>query len=215
MHRLHRDPAPPIGLTKYRHGQDTWSNTCPTQAERAAIWDKLVAMQGNRCAYCEGQICENQREIEHFRQRSRYPQGTFDWANLFGSCKRAGTCGDHKDKCGAYPPDVLIKPDVEDPEAFFVFTPLGAIRPRANLKPRDRYRAEQTIRVLGLNGALNQIRRSAVAGYIQFVEELAEWAEALPEEDWLQLLQEELQNTAHLPFATAIRHVLTRQSETA
>ena len=47
MHRLHRDPAPPIGLTKYRHGQDTWSNTCPTQAERAAIWDKLVYPSSN------------------------------------------------------------------------------------------------------------------------------------------------------------------------
>lgn len=215
MHRLHRDPVPPTGLTKYQHGQDTWSNTCPTRAERAAIWEKLVAMQGNRCAYCEGPMRESQREIEHFRQRSRYPQGTFDWPNLFGSCKRAGTCGDHKDKCGDYPHQDLIKPDVEDPEAFLVFTPKGAIRPRANLQPYDQHRAKETIRILGLDGPLNQMRRSAVAGYIQTLEEFAEMAATFSENEWLPLLQEEIQNTAHLPFATAIRHVLTRQSETA
>ncbi len=215
MHRLDRDPVPPAGLSKYRHGQDSWSNTSPTAAERAAIWDKLNAMQGNRCAYCECLISEDNRHIEHFRQRGRYPQGTFDWHNLFGSCNRPGTCGDHKDKCGAYPHQDLIKPDVEDPQDFLVFTPHGAIRPRANMQPHDEHRAKETIRILGLDGALNQIRRSEVAGYIQTAEAFAEMAATFSENEWLPLLQEEIQNTAHLPFATAIRHVLTRQSETA
>lgn len=143
------------------------------------------------------------------------PAGHLDWPNLFGSCKRAGTCGDHKDKCGDYPHQDLIKPDVEDPEAFLVFTPKGAIRPRANLPPHDQQRAKETIRILGLDGALNQIRRSEVAGYIQTAEAFAEMAATFSENEWLPLLQEEIQNTAHLPFATAIRHVLTRQSETA
>jgi len=215
VHRLDRDPVPPAGLSKYRHGQDSWSNTSPTAAERAAIWDKLNAMQGNRCAYCECLISEDNRHIEHFRQRGRYPQGTFDWHNLFGSCNRPGTCGDHKDKCGAYPHQDLIKPDVEDPQDFLVFTPHGAIRPRANMQPHDEHRAKETIRILGLDGALNQIRRSEVAGYIQTAEAFAEMAATFSENEWLPLLQEEIQNTAHLPFATAIRHVLTRQSETA
>lgn len=215
MHRLHRDPVPPAGLSKYRHGQNSWSNTSPTAAERAAIWDELNAMQGNRCAYCEGPMSEDNRHIEHFRQRDRYPQGTFDWHNLFGSCNRSGTCGDHKDKCGTYPHQDLIKPDVEDPEDFLVFTPHGAIRPRANMQPHDEHRAKETIRILGLDGALNQIRRSEVAGYLQTAEAFAEMAATFSENEWLPLLQEEIQNTAHLPFATAIRHVLTRQSETA
>jgi len=215
MHRLHRDPVPPAGLGHYRHGLHAWSNTCPTQPERAGIWDKLLVMQGDRCAYCEGPLDETNRHIEHFRQRDRYPQGTFDWQNLFGSCNRPGACGDHKDKSGAYPHQDLIKPDVEDPESFLVFTPHGAIRPRANLPPHDQYRANETIRILGLDGALNQIRRAEVAGYIQTTETFAEMAEIFSEDEWLPLLQEEIQNTAHLPFATAIRHVLTRQSETA
>lgn len=215
MHRLHHDPAPPAGLGHYRHGQHAWSNTCPTPDERKAIWDKLDAMQGERCAYCEGPMGIGNRHIEHFRQRDRYPQGTFDWPNLFGSCNRLGTCGDHKDKCGHYPHADLIKPDAEDPEAFLVFTPTGAIRPRAGLSPHDQHRAKETIRILGLDGALNQIRRAEVSGYIQTAEVFAEMAESFSEEEWLPLLQEEIQNIAHLPFATAIKHVLTRQSETA
>ena len=215
MHLMFRDPIPPVGLCNYRHGQHRWSNTSPNQAERAAIWDKLVDMQGKRCAYCEGPLTETDRQIEHFRQRSRYPQGTFDWHNLFGSCTRTATCGDHKDKCGVYPHQDLIKPDVEDPEAFLVFNPNGTIRPRADLGSYDQYRAESTIRILGLDGALNQIRLSEVYGYIQTAEDFAEFAEHFPEEDWMPLLQEEIHNISHLPFATAIRHVLTRQSETS
>lgn len=215
MHRLHRDSAPPAGLGNYRHGQHSWSNTCPTPVEREAIWDKLNAMQGERCAYCEGPMNEGDRHIEHFCQRARYPQGTFDWQNLFGSCNRPGTCGDRKDKCGTYPHADLIKPDAEDPEAFLVFTPHGTICPRAGLPPHDYHRAKETIRILGLDGALNQIRRAEVAGYIQTAETFAEMAESFDEEEWLPLLQEEIQNIAHRPFATAIKHVLTRQSETA
>lgn len=213
MHKLQRDPIPPAGLESYQHGRDTWSLTCPSQQERRNIWDKLNAMQGQRCAYCEGPMAEGNRHIEHFRQRGRYPQGTFDWHNLFGSCNRAGTCGDHKDKCGAYPEQDLIKPDREDPEAFLVFTPNGAVRPRANLIPHDQRRASETIRILALDGALNQIRRAEVAGYVQTAEVFAELAQHFPEDEWLPELQQEIQNTAHLPFATAIKHVLTRQSD--
>ena len=156
---------------------------------------------------------ETSRHIEHFRQRSRYPQGTFDWHNLFGSCNRTGTCGDHKDKCGVYPHQDLIKPDIEDPEVFLVFTPNGSVRARANLSPEAQHRAKETIRILALDGALSQIRRAEVAGYIQTAEFFIELAQDFPEEEWLPELLQEIQNTAHLPFATAIKHVLTRQSD--
>ncbi|GAB7532927.1 hypothetical protein PS3A_53430 [Pseudomonas sp. 3A(2025)] len=65
-----------------------------------------------------------------------------------------------------------------------------------------------------LDGALNQIRRAELSGYIQTMETFAEYAEAFPDnEEWIEELAQELRNTAHLPYATAIRHVLTRQSE--
>ena len=107
----------------------------------------------------------------------------------------------------------MIKPDVEDPEAFLVFTYLGAVRPRDNLTPNEAHRARETIRVLGLDGALNEIRRAEVAGYRQTAEDLFQLADVYPEEEWLPLLEEEIRNTADLPFATAIKHLLTRQSD--
>lgn len=213
MRKLNRHGGSPAGLARYRHGQDKWDKGTPTEEHRSEIWEKLDAMQGKRCAYCEEAIARPDCHIEHFRQRNRYPQGTFEWDNLFGSCNRNGTCGNRKDSCGDYPPEILIKPDVDDPEEFLVFTPNGSVQPRANLSQEARSRAEQTIRILGLEGALTQIRKAHTSGYLQTVQDIAELAKEWPEEDWLPILQEEVRRTAHLPFATAIKHVLTSQSD--
>lgn len=213
MHRLHRDPQAPACLDRYQHGQHNWSMQSPTSAERAEIWEKLDALQGNRCAYCEAGLSEGHRHIEHFRQRRSHPEGTFDWGNLFGSCKRQGTCGEHKDHCGAYDHTLLIKPDQEDPDDFFVFLSDGNVSPRVGLTQEQHQRATQTIRILNLNGpkgALRQIRQREVAGYVQTAEFFADMAMSFPDHEWLPLLNEELATTAHLPFATAIRHTLTR-----
>lgn len=212
MHRLQRDPLAPVGLSNYQHGLHQWGKGIPLCAERKAIWDKLLPMQQGRCAYCEGSLTESSRHIEHFRQRSRHPQGTFDWSNLFGSCNRNQSCGKHKDQCGEYQNQDLIKPDVEDPEHFFVFLPNGSVRPRMDLTSGEDRRANETIRVFNLDGVLRQIRQTEVAGYIQTAEEFAQMAQSFPEEDWLPMLREELANIAHLPYATAIKHVLTRQN---
>jgi len=212
MRYLDRQAEPPAALKHYQHGRDPWSAI--SFEARQNIWLSLDVMQGARCAYCEGPMVDGNRHIEHFRQRRSHPQGTFDWGNLFGSCNRAGTCGKAKDQCGAYPPELLIKPDIENPDAFLVFTPRGTVQPRAGLSAGDQLRASETIRILALDGALNQIRRAELCGYIQTMEFFAEYAEAFPDgEGWLQELELEIQSIAHLPFATAIRHVLTRQSE--
>jgi len=212
MHKLNRDPIPPVGLNGYQHGLDAWANGCPAPGERQAIWEKLDAMQESRCAYCEARIGVGNRHIEHFRQRSRFPQGTFDWNNLFGSCLRKHTCGKHKDSCGSYDHQALIKPDDEDPEHFLVFAADGSVSVRKSLAPNEQMRASETIRIFNLDGVLAHIRRSEVIGYVQTAESFAEFAEHFSEDDWLPLLQQELQTIASLPFATAIRHVLTRQS---
>lgn len=212
MHKLERDPVPPVCLKRYQHGRDTWGLESPTSPDRDDIWDKLNIMQSQRCAYCEVSIERGSRHIEHFRQRSRYSQGTFAWTNLFGSCIRRDTCGDHKDKCGIYEHTDLIKPDEEDPEYFLVFSADGSVNPRADLSNIDHHRATETIRTLNLNGALRQIRRSEIYGYSQTAEYLAELAIDCDHSEYLSLLQDELDQTAHLPCSTAIKHILTRQS---
>lgn len=213
MHKLDRDPVAPAGLGKYKHGKHKWNGTSPDPTVRKAIWNKLNAMQGGRCAYCEAAIDPTAQHIEHFVQKGRVPEQTFVWDNLFGSCERNDSCGKHKDhpKLPPYADADLIKPDVDDPEQLLVFEPFGAVRPRQTLSVRDAQRAAETIRVFNLNGALKAIRRVELTGYLQTAEMIAEfWA--LDPVLGQQALADELAATAHLPFATAIKHVLSNQS---
>lgn len=168
-------------------------------------------MQHGRCAYCEADL-SNARHIEHFRQRHSYPQGTFEWNNLFGSCDRADSCGRHKDHCGAYNHTELIKPDVADPEHFLVFAATGTVHARASLADPARRKAEETIRVMNLNGTLKQIRRTLLLQYLETAETFAAMASEHGDAAVLPMLEEELRNISLLPFATAIKHLLTKQS---
>ena len=211
MHSLSRG-ATPNCLSKYRHGRDAWTNDSPTYDERLQIRTELEAMQVHRCAYCECDLKTHGQHIEHFRQRSRYPQDTFNWDNLFLSCKRRDSCGKHKDKCGQYDPDDLIKPDVEDPEHYFRFGEDGAISLRPGLKPRERQRAEETLRILSLDaqrGALRKMRELACKGYLDTAIAFQEMAQHYSESEWAPLLEEELATIQNLPFCTAIKHTLT------
>lgn len=175
------------------------------------IWDRLNVMQSHRCAYCEASLQDKsgrtEGHIEHFRQRSRYPQGTFDWGNLFGSCDRHQSCGKHKDRQKYDHPD-LIKVDEEDPEHFFRFLSDGLVVPTDHLSPSERRRAEETIRVFNLNGPLRQIRKSHVVGYMQTAEVICHLAQEFEESEWRTLLDQELDAISGQPFETAIRHML-------
>ena len=209
MHKLIRLQAPSC-LKRYKHGRDRWSLV--TDSDKAEIWQQLHAMQQYRCAYCEAMIDstpgQGNAHIEHFRQRDRYPQGTYDWSNIFGSCNRKDSCGKHKDD-QRYQPEHLLKMDQDDPEVFLRFIFDGTVHPREALSSHSRHRAEETIRVFNLNnGSLRQSRSSHLKGYRQTAEELAELALQLEPEDWFELLNDELEEVAGLPFETAIRHLL-------
>ena len=149
MHQLIRPITPPACLTHYRHGTNQWTEVTP--AEKTEIWEQLDVMQKGRCAYCECALpVQNDyyvAHIEHFRQRGRYPQGTFEWVNLFGSCNRKDSCGKHKDESGAYPHEDLIKPDIEDPEHFFLFVSDGSIAIRQGLSAAEQHRATENLRI--------------------------------------------------------------------
>jgi uncharacterized protein (TIGR02646 family) len=171
-------------------------------------------MHDSRCAYCEADISNPERaHLEHFRQRDRFPQGTFDWSNLFGSCKGRNSCGDAKDRCERYDHAVLIKPDEDDPDDYLVFVSDGTIAVRAGLDDRSRHRAEETLRILNLdaaNGALRQMRRGAIRPHLDTLLALMEmFKEDAATEGLQELLDDEIRNTAHLPFATSIRHALS------
>ncbi len=210
MHKLERGVAPSC-LSGYKHGQNHWRDVTPD--EKADIWRELDKMQVKRCAYCEVGIKttwpDMDSHIEHFRQRSRYPQGTFQWANLFGSCNRKDSCGNHKDRASVYPPDVLINMGDEDPEDFLFFLDNGRVVPANGLSEQQQHRAEETIRLFNLNSsALTWKRLGEVAGYKQTRDDLIALAQEYEEHEWRPLLEQELSKIKDLPFATAIKHVM-------
>jgi uncharacterized protein (TIGR02646 family) len=197
-------------LARYRHGRDVWDDLTP--ADRVEIRHCLEQLQGRRCAYCEASLDAHGEHIEHFRQRGRFAQGTFDWQNLFLSCARRDSCGKHKDTC-QYPPTDLIKPDTEDPERFFLFVANGSIViRRADLTLTEQRRAESTLRIFNLDaqrGALRKMRQTAISGYLETLKELQELAADCSPQDIQAYLDAEFCYVAQLPFCTAIKHTLT------
>lgn len=207
MHKLQRGPAPAC-LSRYRHGANNWNDL--TADDRKELWQNLDDMQGQRCAYCEGELRADKRHIEHFRQKGRDPKVTFLWSNLFGSCNRFENCGKYKDELPPYTPTDLIKPDDEDPEHFFVFVSDGSVAVRAGLTAAETRRANETIRIFNLNGVLRAMRRSAIASYVDQgleVMQMVASGELTPDE-CKKLYEDELTAIESLPFSTAIRHTL-------
>lgn len=212
MHQLDRTAVPsPACLASYNHGTQNWGQVTPDHKDE--VRTHLEQLQGRRCAYCEASLDTFGQHIEHFRRKSLFPTLTFAWTNLLWSCDCSDHCGHFKDHgAGSYDPDDLIDPTIHDPERFFWFFSDGSIRLRTGLNDSERNRANETLRVFNLDsehGPLRHMRRAHCTGYIRAGEEIAEVAQVSPPEEWLPFLEEELANTRHLPFATAIKHTLS------
>lgn len=197
-------------MSSFLHGRDNWGDV--SRSQKTQIWVSLTAMQGHRCAYCECDIENSDRHIEHFIQKGRVPSETFNWRNLFGSCCISDTCGDLKDRVGAYNHAHVIKPDIDDPDDFLLFVSDGTIKPLDGLTADQEEKAKTTLRIMGLhhqNGQLRNMRKVAVLGYIQTAECFGELAAEDPGNDlgWREELDVELSKVVDLPFSTAIRHM--------
>lgn len=216
MHRLNRNSVPaPACITPHDAARQYSTLRGPQKAE---IRIALLTMQQNRCAYCERRTGtgENDGHIEHFHRQSDCPARTTDWTNLFWSCNDPKFCGQHKDtcnvngstgKCRQVNMDDVIKPCTDDPDHFMHFISDGAIQPRANLNPTEKHRYDETLRVFQLAEAalLVDSRRDAVKPNIDALSDLMpSGAEAVR-----AYVVRQLPRIAHVPFETAIRHVLT------
>lgn len=212
MHRLNRASAPtPACLATFQVGTHTWDDVkTPHKREIRAC---LVAMQGERCAYCESPVAERGHQIEHFRRKrnGHFPQLTFQWSNLLLCCDQMDCCGHFKDRPGAsYDPQDLIDPTSEEPDDFFWFHETGGIDVRGGCDAKQSHRATETLKILNLNGhhGLRQMRARQLKMYkdpnVDVFGELTQWAPT----DRRDYVQGELAATASQPFCTIIRHFL-------
>lgn len=216
MHALNRsDAAEPACLASYTVPPHDWDNDAgPCKpAIRAAL--KLIQGPINPlCAYCESALYES-GHVEHFRRKHRehFPELTFVWSNLFLSCDSADHCGHFKDRkqAPAFDPSDLIKPDIDNPDAFLYFHSSGQARSVATADAVAAHRAEVTIRVFGLNDpGLTARRRGAADRYSRERYPNLDDLMALPANDIAAFIADELKATASDEFCTTIRHFLQR-----
>ena len=209
MRWLDRDKSTvPACLRRFQAGRDDWSSL--TDKDRDEIRDCLGAMQRRHCAYCERDLENESRHphIEHFEQRSRVPQKTFAWSNLFWSCTQKEHCGKRKDQLvKSYRPSDLLKPDVDDPRNFLGFSSNGSVAPRPGLNPTDTNRAHETIRVFGLDlPSLRTTRKAYLSAPLNAAQEVA--VAGFPDADAMSYLRSLAADYESSAFSAAIFDVL-------
>ena len=206
MKKLNRHPSNClVGLVA---GQNDWMKEAP----KDEIWIELDKMQSGYCAYCECHL--KRKHIEHFKTRAAHPRETFSWGNVFGSCGDSakaggwGRCGIYKDAdAGKYNIAELVKPDVDDPNDYFLFLISGIVIARPSLTGSALRKAEETIRVLNLNedSVLFNSRRKAILAIQQEIDELYQMQEELGDL-WQSFLDEALTDVCGQEFQTALEH---------
>lgn len=174
MRKLDRGQAPAC-LNNYSHGKNAWNDVSIKDKEE--IWRQLEDMQRMFCAYCECRINleKNNRHIEHFFRRHANPKMTFDWINLFGSCKEPNSCGCYKDNKASSNIDLykVCKPDTMNPADYLLFVKNGNVVPKEGLSDSDLEIAQNTISLFNLNGNSKLVgkRRAAARRESQNAEE--------------------------------------------
>jgi len=205
VRQLDRTAVPaPTCLSRFDPTKETWADV--SNADKEEIRTQLGRLQNNNCAYCECDIRNESSKphIEHFEQRSRVPQKTFDWDNLFWSCSHDECCGKFKDKVvKTYKqPGILLKPDVDNPRQYLFFGSTGEVEPRAGIDATSEKRALETIRVFALDdGRLVQMRKAYSSGPIACLEEI--YASGFLPEEMLPFVQDLRGFYSNQPFSSA------------
>lgn len=207
MKRLSRPEEPDTLKVIRDRGSRKWRD-----APSEDIWKALDKMQSNFCAYCERQLSDDKKHIEHFRSRKDSPNLTFSWHNLFGSCGEGNwdSCGIFKDTKGRpYDYTKLIKPDQDNPREYLLFLTDGQVVSHPDSSPNSREKAITTIRVFNLNSAHKLVgaRREVLRSSIKLAKEIYEcWGNGDIDKDTFdELIQDELVSLQGREFETALR----------
>lgn len=130
--------------------------------------------QGDKCAYCEKSLLDEQRHVEHYRPKALYPSLAFTWDNLLGAC---WACNLKKSNCFPLADEtvrgniddeqpLLINPYIDDPSEFFEFHE-EEIRPKKGLSGTRLSKAQNTIDTILNRPDLKERRRKAWVDYNQ------------------------------------------------
>lgn len=142
-----------------------------TTRRKVQVWKELEKFQSRICVYCESRAeqGEDTGHIEHFFDKGSHVDKTFDWDNLFGCCSSTQHCGHYKDQelpgglKRQYDPNLLIKPDKEDPEMYLKFLDSGKVREKDELDELGQKKATETIKALHLDAScLNDSREQQI-----------------------------------------------------
>lgn len=189
MKKLDRNKGQaPACLSKFTSPANDWNDV--KLRDKWDIWSELHKVQGRFCAYCESpaEQAKGKGHIEHFFHKgsAAYSHLTFSWSNLFGCCDSNEHCGHYKDQTlpkgisRAYNPSLVLKPDVDKPDAYLKFLPTGVVEEQSGLTSAQHARARETIMALNLKAAKlirsrrNQIKRyeNRVLALMESVDEL-------------------------------------------
>lgn len=116
------------------------------------IIEALFLMTDNHCSFCDIQpLKQSGATIEHFRPKKKFPLLSYAWINLFYCCTNCQKKRDEFDKkCKPLKPDQLnysfnyyFRTEETIEEIF--------IRPNLGRSSAEQKRAEETIKLYGLN----------------------------------------------------------------
>lgn len=219
MKRLDRSLASsPVCLTTLSPTIHTWEDM-NKKRRKAQVWTEIYKFQDKFCAYCESDAFQGEASghIEHFYHKGepRYRGLTFTWSNLFGCCSSTTHCGHYKDQIleggivRQYDPNLILKPDIDDPEEYFQFLPSGKIKTKDGLDDVKINRAEETIRALNLNASELKLARETQinlfhARIVPFLELLDTLDEDVLEEYYY--VKDEARTVAH---RTAVKQAIS------
>ncbi|UIP95945.1 retron Ec78 anti-phage system effector HNH endonuclease PtuB [Acinetobacter johnsonii] len=201
----------PSCLSKYKYGLHQWGILSRNKVENQEIWDSLLPLQSSNCAYCEASL-HHHKHIEHFFQRNTngYEHLTFIWDNIFGSCCNSNTCGKYKDEKFKGDLKKIIKPDIDNPNDYFIFLKNGNIQIKAGLSENDRSKAELTLSAFNLNSDSNLVNRreTALKSFFSEVNEIYSLLEDMNYENYVkELIEEKKLEVSSLEFSTALIHL--------
>ncbi len=148
-----------LGRRKTGQGTFYWNkypNSSGTPISHFII-KELLDVSNYHCAYCEKfPLWSSDETIDHFKPKSSYPLGAYQWANLFPACDNCQTCKLNKFSVELLKPDEINfnfnKYFMVDYTTFKILANPRAIK-------FDRKRANKTIEIFNLNEKAHLISR--------------------------------------------------------